>query len=250
MVMPHERTKILPLGAICLALMILTAGCDSQAPATLSPVPMPPFEIYWLESTPDADVERSPKPSKDIAACDPANALVEPDFHQPSAATTSHAGCRPWKYIVIHHSATESGSVATLDRVHRARGFDELGYHFVIGNGRGELDGKVRPTRRWHTQKWGAHCGGTPGNEYNNYGIGICLVGDFTKRPPSTKQLEALHSLVVRLRAKYDILPANVIGHCEAPNARTSCPGGKLQAYLKSAFRQGSIRLAAGNKRS
>jgi len=144
---------------------------------------------------------------------------------------------RPWRWIVIHHSATDAGSAAVFDRSHRARGFDELGYHFVIDNGRGGRDGAVEVGSRWRKQKWGAHCGGTPNNEYNNYGIGICLVGDFTRRMPSSAQLRSLRRLVAFLMERYEIPPARVIGHCDAPNARTQCPGAALHRYLTETLR-------------
>src|SRR5579863_9129173 len=40
-----------------------------------------------------------------------------------------------WQCIVIHHSASDVGGAERFDRWHRAKGWDELGYHFVIGNG-------------------------------------------------------------------------------------------------------------------
>ena len=43
---------------------------------------------------------------------------------------------RQWRYVVLHHSATDSGSAAEFDKLHRRRGWDELGYHFVITNGK------------------------------------------------------------------------------------------------------------------
>ena len=90
--------------------------------------------------------------------------------HSPSGATprvTSRAPDpkwdvtirRTWKYIVIHHSATDSGSAASFDRSHRKRGWDGLGYHFVIGNGRGTGDGVVEVGYRWTRQVTGAHAG-------------------------------------------------------------------------------------------
>jgi len=42
---------------------------------------------------------------------------------------------RPWRYIVIHHMASSRGSAGIIHRLHRKRGYDGLGYHFVIGNG-------------------------------------------------------------------------------------------------------------------
>ena len=155
---------------------------------------------------------------------------------------------RAWRHIVIHHSATDGGNAEIFDALHRGPGFgfDELGYHFVITNGRGGPDGLVEVGSRWHKQKWGAHCGGTPNNEYNDYGIGICLVGDFTGRMPTRAQLVSLENLVVRLMAEYDIPPENVIGHRDAPNAATECPGRLMSNYLAGTFRSAvSNRLIA-----
>jgi len=144
---------------------------------------------------------------------------------------------RPWKYIVIHHSATEKGSAGAFDTMHRSRGYDELGYHFVIANGNGEQDGLVQVGSRWTHQKWGAHCGGTPGNEYNNFGIGICLVGNFQQRLPSEKQLASLNALVRYLTATYHIPRENIITHRDAPLANTLCPGDQFHRYFYETFR-------------
>lgn len=58
--------------------------------------------------------------------------------------------------IVIHHSATDIGSAASFDRRHRLiNHWDELGYHFVIGNGSGSGDGAIEIGTRWYKQKWG-----------------------------------------------------------------------------------------------
>ena len=47
---------------------------------------------------------------------------------------------RPWKWIVVHHSASPAGSASKFDIEHRAKGWDELGYDFVIAQG-GEAGG-------------------------------------------------------------------------------------------------------------
>ncbi len=138
---------------------------------------------------------------------------------------------RPWRWIVVHHSASESGSAATFDKWHRARGWDELGYHFVIDNGRGGPDGLVEVGARWRKQKWGAHCK-TPDNRYNDFGIGICLVGDFTKAPPTPAQLASLRTLVAVLSDRFSIPSARVIGHGQAPGVNTACPGTFLSRHL------------------
>ena len=56
--------------------------------------------------------------------------------------------------IVIHCSATPEGMdfrAADIDRMHKERGFKEIGYHYVI-----DIDGTVEVGRV--TTKAGAHC--------------------------------------------------------------------------------------------
>ncbi len=55
----------------------------------------------------------------------------------------------PWRYIVIHHSATPSGNARSFDRMHRGKGWDGVAYHFVIDNGKGGPDGRLEVTHRW-----------------------------------------------------------------------------------------------------
>jgi len=105
---------------------------------------------------------------------------------------------RDWKYVVVHHSASDSGSAAEFDKYHREqRGWENgLGYHFVIGNGSGSHDGKIEIGNRWKRQIDGAHAGV---KKYNHYGIGICLVGNFNKTYPTQAQMSSL-SVVVYTR--------------------------------------------------
>ena len=155
----------------------------------------------------------------------PATPLILPPEWTPVAFE------RPWRYIVVHHSASESGCADSFDEDHRRRGWDELGYHFVIDNGHGGPDGRVEVGPRWPKQKWGAHCK-TPDNCYNNFGIGVCLVGNFENRMPSPGQLASLRRLVLTLAARYHIEPSAVIGHRDAPHAATQCPGDVLHQYI------------------
>src|ERR1043166_2961437 len=57
------------------------------------------------------------------------------------ASWIPQAPARPWRWIVIHHSATSAGGMAMFDREHKAKGWDGVGYHFVIGNGTQSGDG-------------------------------------------------------------------------------------------------------------
>ncbi|MFA6384044.1 MAG: LysM peptidoglycan-binding domain-containing protein, partial [Candidatus Omnitrophota bacterium] len=64
-----------------------------------------------------------------------------------------------WKYIIIHHSATDSGNANSLYDLHNRRGFDGLGYDFIIDNGTGsKQDGQIEVSGRWVKQIDGAHC--------------------------------------------------------------------------------------------
>jgi N-acetylmuramoyl-L-alanine amidase len=135
------------------------------------------------------------------------------------------APVNPWRWIVVHHSATPTGSAAVFDREHRQKGWDELGYHFVIGNGTLTADGQVEVGSRWPKQKWGAHAK-TADNRFNDYGIGICLVGNFEIDRPTPAQLRAATKLVTYLMETYHIPPQNVLGHGETKP--TDCPGRNL----------------------
>ncbi|HEX2972517.1 MAG TPA: peptidoglycan recognition family protein [Tepidisphaeraceae bacterium] len=135
---------------------------------------------------------------------------------------------RGWKWIVIHHSDTESGSAAAFDRYHRqVRHWEGLGYHFVIDNGHGGADGRVEVGPRWTQQKQGAHAGV---EAYNEYGIGICLVGDFNSERPTAAQTASLVRLVAYLMRTYHIPADHVIGHHDVK--RTDCPGRNLSVTV------------------
>lgn len=134
---------------------------------------------------------------------------------------------RSWTAIIIHHSGTENGSVAIFDKWHReGNHWEGVGYDFVIGNGTDSGDGQVEVTFRWLNQMTGAHCGGTEGNWANKYAVGICLVGNFDRTIPTTRQMQSLARLVRFLQGRYGIPKSRVYGHNTTPGARvTDCPG-------------------------
>ena len=127
---------------------------------------------------------------------------------------------RDWRHIVIHHTASSGGSVESVHEAHLGRGWQGIGYHFLIGNGSGMENGEIEPTFRWHQQLHGAHAGN---DEYNQRGIGICLVGDFEKGHPSAAQLAAVKRLVGVLKSEYGISSDHVIAHKDVK--ATACPG-------------------------
>lgn len=139
----------------------------------------------------------------------------------------SHASERRWKAIVIHNSATASGNMATIDAAHRDKGWDGVGYDFVIGNGSGSSNGQIEPTFRWTGQKTGAHCKTDASNWANESAIGICLIGNFNNTRPTAAQMAALTKLVKFLSSRYGIPASKIYGHKDVPghSTATDCPG-------------------------
>lgn len=135
---------------------------------------------------------------------------------------------RRWDYIVIHHSAGGRGDIPFLQQVHRQRQagdpIDAIPYHFVVGNGKGLKDGEVASDwrQRWHI--WGAHVSGR-NFDRNFRGLGICLIGNFEKYPPTQKQYAATVRLTKSLMEQYSIPASHVSGHGHTENESTKCPG-------------------------
>jgi N-acetyl-anhydromuramyl-L-alanine amidase AmpD len=133
---------------------------------------------------------------------------------------------RPWKYIVLHHSASAAGSYDQIDGEHRKiLGYDGCGYHFVIGNGTGSGDGQIEVAQRWNNQKQGVHCRNARTHDVDEYGIGICLVGDLDQQPPTPRQVAATQALVAYLSQRYHLSPDRVSTHADLAATPTVCPG-------------------------
>jgi hypothetical protein len=145
---------------------------------------------------------------------------------------------KSWKAIIIHHSATDTGNVASIDDYHRKNnGWDGIGYDFVIGNGAGSGNGQVETTFRWTGQKTGAHCKTDESNWANEDAVGICLVGNFDNSRPSSSQMASLMKLVRFLSERYNIPASRIYGHNTTPGhiTNTSCPGRNFpMSYVKT----------------
>jgi hypothetical protein len=109
---------------------------------------------------------------------------------------------------VVHCTATPEGKpfdVKAIDRMHRQRGFNGIGYNRLI-----LLDGTVQQGRP--DDAVGAHVQG-----YNSISIGISYVGGVEKdgkTPKDTRtpeQKEALLRVLKELRQKYP--HAKIVGH-------------------------------------
>ena len=129
--------------------------------------------------------------------------------------------------IIVHCSATPEGkdfTVADIDRWHRARGFDGIGYHYVV-----RLDGTVQAGRA--IERAGAHC-----LRPNAHSIGVCYIGGVAKdgRTPkdtrTDKQKAALVRLLTKLRQQFPT--ARIHGHRDF--AAKACPSFDATTEYKS----------------
>jgi N-acetylmuramoyl-L-alanine amidase len=128
------------------------------------------------------------------------------------------------KYIVIHHAQIDNGNAKYYHWLHKACfGWDAIGYHFVIGNGKDGLsvDGEIEIGRDLKYQ--GAHVKG-----FNDVSIGICLVGNLDNYKATFKQYESLIVLVNKLMKDYGIDNFNIRGHNEFEGVVKTCPGKKF----------------------
>jgi len=208
------------------ALLAAVTGCQTEQ-SSVSALPSPSFDgpkvaAKQAAPAPVAIVPQQPakwnlpEPSKNPVQPKVAATPGVPKDWAPTVAV------RPWRWIVVHHSATTTGGAVAFDKMHRAKGWDELGYDFVIGNGTDTADGQIEVGPRWLKQKIGAHAK-TPDNRFNEYGIGICLVGNFDVEKPTAKQLASLAKLVGYLEKTYHISSDRVLGHGQTK--ATDCPG-------------------------
>ena len=124
---------------------------------------------------------------------------------------------RPINKIIVHCTATPEGrthTVKDVDTWHRQRGFNGIGYHYLIG-----INGEVWEGRP--IEKAGAHTEG-----YNSTSIGIAYVGGMDKEmknPKDTRtqaQKDSLAKLLKELVIKFP--NAEIYGHRDF--AKKACP--------------------------
>jgi hypothetical protein len=129
-------------------------------------------------------------------------------------------------HIVVHYSATNEDQEITrndIDRMHKARGWKGIGYHFFYRlNGMEEIGRPITEV--------GAHVGGQ-----NRGKIGLCYAGGTKKEFGPDKGFNTLNlaqekALIQRIRMLKSAFPAaKVVGHKDL--AATQCPGFNVQDW-------------------
>lgn len=128
-------------------------------------------------------------------------------------------------YIAIHCSATKPGQdigKADIDRWHRAKGWNGIGYHFVI-----RRDGTIEVGRP--VDAIGAHV-----ENFNAVSVGICMVGGIADNGKAENnfaepQWVSLLATVKELKQRYP--KASVQGHRDFPKVAKDCPSFDAKAW-------------------
>lgn len=241
-----SRSRGARISCRIMALFLMSGiGCSGcYQPAVVPPTASIPHPM----AQPLPDTNRTP------ATLPPSTPLtVPPRETVPPVVQTwkPETAPRDWKYIVLHHTATDSGDVESIHEAHlknkdkSGKAWLGIGYHFVIGNGDGMPDGDIEPTFRWRGQMHGAHAGV---GEYNQQGIGIVLVGNFEKHPPSSLQTRAVKELVSSLAVEFGITGDRVLGHGDVK--ATECPGqhfpmNEVRGSISALMLRGQLRAMA-----
>lgn len=134
-------------------------------------------------------------------------------------------------FIAIHCSATRPSMAVDVDDIrkwHKAKGWEDVGYHYVITR-----TGQVQRGRS--EEKVGAHVEG-----HNGRSLGICLVGgvaeDDFRKPENNftpSQFASLRDLLTSLKKRYP--KAKIQGHRDFPNVKKACPSFDVGAWLTEA---------------
>ena len=128
--------------------------------------------------------------------------------------------------IVIHCTQTPEDMDVDVEKVttwHKNRGFDTIGYHYLI-----KRDGTLQVGR--DEDVTGAHAVAVNGTS-----IGVALVGGGTvdmgwENNFKPEQFETLKSILLKLKDKYDI--KKIIGHYEV-DTKKECPSFNVSGWLQ-----------------
>ena len=128
--------------------------------------------------------------------------------------------------IVIHCTQTPKDMEVDVEKVtqwHKDRGFDTIGYHYLI-----KRDGTLQVGR--DEDVVGAHA-----VQVNGTSIGVALVGGGTinmgwENNFTPVQFETLKSILLQLKDKYNI--QKIIGHYQVDGAK-ECPSFDVPGWLE-----------------
>ncbi len=126
-----------------------------------------------------------------------------------------------YHYLVVHHTASDTGSLASVRRAHWARGWFDAGYHLILANGtHGVAAGTLQPSLRY---RLGCHAVATRSPRHNLLGLHLSVVGNFDKQSMSPAMRANLAHALTLLAERYRIPPDQILLHRDC--SATVCPG-------------------------
>ncbi|XP_066109400.1 N-acetylmuramoyl-L-alanine amidase [Saccopteryx bilineata] len=139
----------------------------------------------------------------------------------------------PLGFLYVHHTYLPSppctafvscaANMRSMQRFHQdTRGWDDIGYSFVVGS-----DGYVYEGRGWY---WvGAHTRG-----HNSCGFGVAFVGNYTADLPAKAALRTVRDVLPRCAVRAGLLQPDysLLGHRQL--VHTTCPGEALFHLLRT----------------
>lgn len=129
--------------------------------------------------------------------------------------TLHHEG---WTAVTFTDLATTAHRLESIRHAHRARGWADIGYHYVI-----DRAGRVWQGRDVRFQ--GAHV-----RDHNEHNLGIMCLGNFDIERPSDAQLRTLCDTTRYFRRKYNV-PIHLVKTHQEINP-TACPGKTMQPRI------------------
>uniref|UniRef100_A0A3P9JMV3 Peptidoglycan recognition protein 2 n=1 Tax=Oryzias latipes TaxID=8090 RepID=A0A3P9JMV3_ORYLA len=140
----------------------------------------------------------------------------------------------PLQYLYIHHTYLPSSpclsfpncsrDMRSMQRFHQEdRGWDDIGYSFVVGS-----DGYIYEGRGWTYR--GTHTRG-----HNSIGYGVAVIGNYTASLPSRHATRLLRDRLAQCAVDGGALAANfsIQGHRQVVNY-TTCPGNAFFGEIKT----------------
>lgn len=104
-----------------------------------------------------------------------------------------------WRNIVIHSASAQERSI--IDKC-----------HFVIEPDASQHSGRIRATKLWKRQDHRYYIA-RPNSGFCENSIAVCIIGDFNRVSPSSKQMSDALSLVQALQFEFQISRGHVYLH-------------------------------------
>lgn len=200
--------------------------------------------------------------AQSIASVRPPRIITRAEWGADESLRSGSPDFEPVSKLIIHHTAVPDGSgdpkseLQAILRGHVRRGFNDIGYNFVIDRqgriyegrwARNYAAGEVHSGESTAEQGVvGAHARG-----HNHGSVGIALLGNFSgSQHPTPAAIEALISLLAWKADRHGIDPEgstsfpNVAGHRQVGS--TTCPGDNLLSRLPEIRRKTALRIADG----